>query len=175
MTRLQANLGIELGFEPRRRQDVDLIFLAAPAETGKLLRPQLRFYYAGSIPTYATSAIYIEGARGNSDLNGIMFPDMPWIIAPDAQAAAARQSLARYWPAESSRRARLFAMGFDAFQIASRMTGPGGLRDFNGVTGQLYLASDGRIHRRLMWARIVSGQPVALAPVERSAGDRPPE
>lgn len=165
MTRLQANLGIELGFEPRRRSDVDLIFMAAPADTGKLLRPQLRFYYAGTIPTYATSAIYIEGARGNSDLNGIMFPDMPWIIAPNPQAEAARESLARYWPADASRRARLFAMGYDAFQIASRMTGPGGLSEFAGVTGRLYLARDGRIHRRLMWARIVRGQPVALDPV----------
>lgn len=170
MTRLQANLGIDLGFEPRRRADVDLIFMAAPAETGKLLRPQLRFYYAGMIPTYATSAIYTEGARGNSDLNGIMFPDMPWIIAPDAQAAAARQSLARYWPAESSRRARLFAMGYDSFQIAARMTGPGGLPEIDGVTGRLYLASDGRIHRKLMWARIVRGQPVALEPAEPSVG-----
>jgi len=170
MTRLQANLGIDLGFEPRRRADVDLIFMAAPAETGKLLRPQLRFYYAGMIPTYATSAIYTEGARGNSDLNGIMFPDMPWIIAPDAQAAAARQSLARYWPAESSRRARLFAMGYDSFQIAARMTGPGGLPEIDGVTGRLYLASDGRIHRKLMWARIVRGQPVALEPPEPSVG-----
>lgn len=175
MTRLQANLGIDLGFEPRRRSDVDLIFMAAPAETGKLLRPQLRFYYAGTIPTYATSAIYIEGARGNSDLNGIMFPDMPWMIAPDPLAAAARQSLARYWPADASRRARLFAMGYDAFQIASRMTGPGGLTEIDGVTGRLYLASDGRIHRRLMWARMVRGQPVALAPVERDTGDAPAE
>ncbi len=171
MTRLQANLGIDLGFEPRRRRDVDLIFMAAPAETGKLLRPQLRFYYAGTIPTYATSAIYTEGARGNSDLNGIMFPDMPWIIAPDGQAAAARQSLARYWPAESSRRARLFAMGYDSFQIATRMTGPGGLPEIDGVTGRLYLARDGRIHRKLMWARVVSGQPVALEPAEASGGD----
>ncbi|UCG73125.1 MAG: penicillin-binding protein activator [Chromatiales bacterium] len=165
MTRLQANLGIELGYEPRRRSDVDLIFMAAPADTGKLLRPQLRFYYAGTIPTYSTSAIYIEGARGNSDLNGIMFPDMPWIIAPDPQAVAARASLARYWPADASRRTRLFAMGFDAFQIASRMTGPGGLTEFNGVTGRLYLARDGRIHRRLMWARIAGGQPVPLDPL----------
>ena len=164
MTRLSANLGMELGFEPRRRNDVDLIFLAAPAAAGKLLRPQLRFYYAADIPTYSTSAIYVEGARGNSDLNGIMFPDMPWMIEPDARAAAAQQSIARHWPDEASRRARLFAMGYDAFKLASRMTGPGGLQPLEGVTGQLYLASDGRIHRRLEWARMERGVPVALPP-----------
>lgn len=173
MTRLSANLGIDLGFEPRRRSDVDLIFLAAPAAAGKLLRPQLRFYYAANIPTYSTSAIYVEGARGNSDLNGIMFPDMPWMIAPDPQATAARESLTRHWPDEASRRGRLFAMGYDAFQLASRMTGPGGLQKLNGATGQLYLARDGRIHRRLEWARMVRGEPVALPPKKLSPDAAP--
>ena len=81
--RLSANLGIQLEYEPRRRADIDLIFLAARPGTGKLIRPQLRFHYAGAVPTYSTSAIYEEGSRNNSDLNGIMFPDIPWVIAPD--------------------------------------------------------------------------------------------
>jgi outer membrane PBP1 activator LpoA protein len=175
MTRLSANLGIDLGFEPRRRDDVDLIFLAAPGAAGKLLRPQLRFYYAATIPTYSTSAIYIEGARGNGDLNGILFPDMPWLIAPDSEAAMARAGLARYWPDEASRRARLFAMGYDAFHLASRMTTPEGLQQLDGATGQLYLASDGRIHRRLSWAKMERGRPVALAPPEPPPDEAAPE
>jgi outer membrane PBP1 activator LpoA protein len=165
MARLAANLGTELGFEPRRRDDVDVIFLAATAEAGKLLRPQLRFYYAGDIPTFATSAVYTEGDRGNIDLNGIAFPDMPWIIAPEPRFGAARASLARHWQSEASRRARLFAMGYDAFQLASVMTGPSGLQTLDGATGRLYLAADGRIHRQLDWARIVGGKPAPLPPM----------
>jgi outer membrane PBP1 activator LpoA protein len=171
MTRLAANLGMDLGFEPRRRDDVDLIFLGASAEAGKLLRPQLRFYYAGSIPTYATAAIYTEDTRGNADLNGIMFPDMPWIVAPGPELIAVRKSLERFWPGEASRRARLFAMGYDAFALASRMTGPGGLPRLQGATGVLYLAADGRIHRQLGWARITGGVPVPLAPLGSSTGN----
>src|SRR5690606_40405590 len=41
--RLAANLGIELGFEPRRRQDADMIFLYAPNRgVARLLAPALR-------------------------------------------------------------------------------------------------------------------------------------
>ncbi|MCY3730258.1 MAG: penicillin-binding protein activator [Rhodospirillaceae bacterium] len=61
--RLAANLGMALQFEPRRRQDVDLIFVAADASAGRLLVPQLRFHYAGDIPTYATSAVHESHAR----------------------------------------------------------------------------------------------------------------
>jgi len=165
-TRLSANLGMELSFEPRRRDDVDLIFLAAQAQAGKLLRPQLRFYFAGGIPTYATSAIYEEASRGNSDLNGIQFPDMPWVIAPTADMAATRASLEEYWPGEASRRARLFAMGYDAFGLASQLTGPGGMLELDGVTGRLYLGRDGRIHRRLAWAKIRRGEARAVPPLD---------
>src|SRR3970040_838775 len=56
--RLAANLGTPIQFEPRRRQDVDLIFLAADSGTGRRLGPQLRVHFAGDIPTYATSAIF---------------------------------------------------------------------------------------------------------------------
>jgi outer membrane PBP1 activator LpoA protein len=165
-TRLSANLGMDLSFEPRRRADVDLIFLAAQAQAGKLLRPQLRFYYAGGIPTYATSAIYQEGSRGNSDLNGIQFPDMPWVVAPTADMAATRASIEEYWPGEASRRARLFAMGYDAFGLASQLTGPGGMLELDGVTGRLYLGRDGRIHRRLAWAKIRRGEALAVPPID---------
>ncbi|MGI9330309.1 MAG: penicillin-binding protein activator [Gammaproteobacteria bacterium] len=166
-TRLSANLGMDLSFEPRRRDDVDLIFLAAQAQAGKLLRPQLRFYYAGGIPTYATSAIYQQGSRGNSDLNGIQFPDMPWVVAPTAEMAATRASLQEYWPGEASRRARLFAMGYDAFGLASKLTGPEGMLEVDGVTGRLYRGRDNRIHRRLAWAKIRRGEALAVPPIDK--------
>jgi hypothetical protein len=87
----------------------------------------------------------------------------------------ARAGLARYWPDEASRRARLFAMGYDAFHLASRMTTPEGLQQLDGATGQLYLASDGRIHRRLSWAKMERGRPVALAPPEPPPDEAAPE
>lgn len=160
--RLKANLGIKLEFEPRRRTDIDLIFLAANANTGKLIRPQLRFHYAGSIPTYSTSAIYQEGSRNNSDINGIMFPDIPWIIVPDGESAELRKVLATYWPDQAERRSRLYAMGFDAYRLVPLLNAGMGPDHLPAMTGLLYLDDDGRILRRLPWARIQRGKPILM-------------
>ncbi len=162
--RLKANLRMDIGFEPRRRQDVDLIFLAATHTDGKLIRPQLKFYYAGNIPTYATSAIYQEGSRNNSDLNGIIFPDMPWMIDPDLETQAIRTTLKQLWPGPASRFARLYAMGFDAYHLVPELAA-GAMHpadEIAGVTGRLHLAGDGRIHRKLRWAQFRRGRPVRL-------------
>ena len=167
--RLAANLGVSLEFEPRRRSDIDLIFLAATEQAGKLIRPQLRFHYAGSVPTYSTSAIYEEGTRNNSDLNGIMFPDVPWIIEPDGQSRAVRKTLTAHWPAQAKRRSRLYALGFDAYRLIPTLNSDARWRsdDVQGMTGTLYIDADGRIMRRLAWARMQRGRPelIEAAPV----------
>ncbi|MFQ5635102.1 MAG: penicillin-binding protein activator, partial [Gammaproteobacteria bacterium] len=139
--RLSANLGVPLEYEPRRRSDVDLIFLAATEKAGKLIRPQLRFHYAGAVPTYSTSAIYQEGTRNNSDLNGIMFPDIPWIIEPDGQSEVVRETIARHWPGQANRRSRLYALGFDAYRLIPTLNSDARWRAENlpGMTGTLYI------------------------------------
>jgi len=172
--RLSANLGIPLEYEPRRRSDVDLIFLAATDQAGKLIRPQLRFHYAGAVPTYSTSAIYQEGTRNNSDLNGIMFPDIPWIIEPDGQSIAVREALAEFWPGQAKRRSRLYALGFDAYRLIPTLNSDARWRanDLPGMTGTLYIDEYGRILRRLAWARIQRGEPELIEPAPVTA--RPP-
>jgi len=165
--RLSANLAIELEFEPRRRTDIDLIFLAATANAGKLIRPQLRFHYAGSVPTYSTSAIYQEGSRNNSDLNGIMFPDIPWIIAPDGQSIELRKTLAKHWSTQAERRSRLFAMGFDAYRLIPMLNSGGGSESeaLQGMTGTLTVDAQSRVLRSLPWARIQRGRPELMDPL----------
>src|SRR5690606_7382825 len=60
--RLQANLGgVNLSFEPRRREDADMIFLAAPDRaSARLLAPALRLYLTGGepLPVYANTDIH---------------------------------------------------------------------------------------------------------------------
>jgi outer membrane PBP1 activator LpoA protein len=157
--RLSANLGKQFEYEPRRRSDIDLIFLAANANAAKLIRPQLRFHYAGSIPTYSTSAIYQEGSRNNSDINGVMFPDIPWIIAPDGQSVEVRNSLSKHWPKQSMRRSRLYAMGFDAYRLMPLINAGMGPEELQGMTGILHIDRRKRILRRLPWARMQRGKP----------------
>jgi outer membrane PBP1 activator LpoA protein len=161
--RLRANLGLPLQFDPRRRQDVDFVFLAADAKAGRLIKSQLKFHYAGELPVYSTSFIYSMDGRSNSDLNGIMFADTPWIIAPPTWIAGYPQLYSEFWPAEK-RMGRLHAMGYDAYNLVSHLYSSSDRlqQEYVGATGRLYLDSDGRVHRRLSWAQFERGELVPL-------------
>ncbi len=161
--RLRANLGRPLQFDPRRRQDADFIFLAATAPAGRLLKSQLKFHYAGDLPVYSTSRIYSMDGRSNSDLNGVMFADAPWIVAPQPWIADLGDLYNESWPAQR-RLGRLHALGYDAYQLVAALHGAGlgPMTEIDGATGRLYLDDDGRVHRRLAWARFENGSVVAI-------------
>ena len=161
--RLRANIGVPLQFEPRRRQDVDLIFLAADAKAGRLFKSQLKFHYSGELPVYSTSFIYSMDGRSDADLEDVMFADAPWIVAPPAWIADFPSLYQEYFPAER-RLARLHAMGYDAYHLVAELfnSTEGSMNELIGATGQLFLTGDGRIHRRLAWAVFEGGRPVAI-------------
>ncbi len=161
--RLRANIGGPLQFDPRRRQDIDFVFLAADAKAGRLIKSQLKFHYAGELPVYSTSYIYTMDGRSDSDLNDVMFADAPWVVSPPAWLADYPSIYNEYWPAEK-RLARLHAMGYDAYHLVGELFNAreGNMDEITGATGRLFLTADGRVHRRLAWARFERGQPVAL-------------
>lgn len=153
--------GLSTGLPPA----ADLLFLAANSGTARQIRPQLVFFGAGRLPVYSTSAVYEDG-RPDSDLNGILFPDTPWTVAPDAQARSIRQSLRQDGPAGALGVSRLYALGYDAYALAPRVReGRVGTLGLGGATGQLSATWDGRILRRLAWAEIQSGGIRVLPPV----------
>jgi uncharacterized protein len=170
--RLESILGTKLQFEPRRRADLEFIFTPAQAGTERLLRPQLRFHYAGDVPTYATSDAFEPDPRANQDLEGLMFPDMPWMLGGDL-AEAVRASVRDAWPSGGPRRGRLFAFGFDAYRLAVALRAArGAINTINvdGLTGRLTVDADRRIHRDLSWAQVRGGEARVLPP----PGQTPP-
>ncbi len=169
--RLRANIGGPLQFDPRRRQDAEFIFLGADAASGRLLKSQLKFHYSGDLPVYSTSSIYSMDGRSDSDLNGIMFADTPWIIQPQPWIAEMPDMFAEYWP-EQRRLGRLHAMGYDAYHLVGSLFAVRGGRmdEVDGATGTLYLDYDGQVHRRLAWAQFQGGAAVALPEPEPIGG-----
>ncbi len=171
--RLRANIGGPLQFDPRRRQDVEFVFLAADAATGRLMKSQLKFHYAGDLPVYATSLIYAMDGRSDTDLDGVRFADAPWVIAPQVWLSHLPPTFATYFP-EEKRLKRLHAMGYDAYRLTGSLFAYRNAFEtrFDGATGELYLDAEGRVHRRLAWAEFQNGVPVALPdPVDDEAMD----
>jgi uncharacterized protein len=170
-TRLRANIGRTLQFDPRRRQDAEFIFLATDAPAGRLLKAQLKFHYSGDLPVYSTSSVNSLDGRSNSDLNGIMFADTPWVVNPQPWIEHMPTQFAEYWP-EERRLARLHAMGYDAYNlIGSLFAARGGvMNELDGASGKLFLDQSGRIHRRLAWAQFQRGEVVALPDQEGLGG-----
>ncbi len=69
---------------PTHRTDAAFIFVAAStAGTARLIMTQLKFYYAGDVPVYSTSDSFEPDPTANSDIDGMFFPDMPWMISND--------------------------------------------------------------------------------------------
>jgi outer membrane PBP1 activator LpoA protein len=146
------------------RPDAQFIFVAAQSVTGRLIRTQLRFNYAGSLPMYSTSDIFEPGGSGNNDLDGVIFPDMPWVIDVAGPAARQREIAASTWPDRSPARSRLYAFGYDAYGIVAELTrrrAPFG-GAVAGLTGRFSLDAQGRVHRQLEFVQVDGGLPRPL-------------
>lgn len=160
---LENTLKMNIKSEPRPREDVDFIFLAADARRARLIKPQLNYHRAGRVPVYATSHIFT--GRGNAmtdiDLDGIMFGDMPWILVGDGKIEHLRATLQRDWPYAHTQLDRLYALGIDAYAIIPQLNriSTENAVYFSGVTSGLSLGRGGRLQRQLLWARFTKGVP----------------
>ena len=146
-------------FMPRRRGDIDFIFLIANPREGRQIKPTLAFYFAGDIPVYALPSIYdgLDNQSANQDLNGIVFTDAPWILANYDPLKSNTASSLR--PAQGPVQ-RFRAMGIDSFRLYSRLQqfDEEDITSLRGATGILSMDDNGRIHRRLEVARFVDGK-----------------
>ncbi len=158
---LKQLLDADLKFEPRRRQDVDFIFSAAFPRQARQIRPQLKFFYAADLPIYSTSHAYtgVEDLTQDRDMDGIIFCDMPWVLAPRAGSPNWSEIEAQ-WQRTAHAFKRLYAMGVDAYRLIPWLRYLRSHREehLTGETGNLYLDSSNRIHRQLIWARFKGGK-----------------
>ncbi len=157
---LQTVIGENTSFKPRRRQDIDMIFIVGNPRQARLIKPQLDFHHASKLPVYATSTISSskEDKDANRDLNDIMYVETPWAINnssnPDYQA------INKLWPKQSQRYAKFFALGVDAYNLIPSLRrlkiNPEKSEPYN--TGAISVDQNGRIHRELLLATYKNGR-----------------
>ena len=160
-------------------------FVAATPQAARAIRPQLRFQMTYDLPLYATSDAWDPSVRAASDMDGMVFPEMPWLLYGGQGAPEFWDALQEDWSERARGRLRLFAFGYDAFRLAQQLGSSGGTAAaVDGLTGMLELNhADGHVQRSLQFARIESGRPQAAGstaavfrdtPAANSTGIPPP-
>ena len=160
---LRAVLNRSIHTEERRRQDADFIFIASQPNIARQVMPHIRFLRASDLPVYATSHIYTgqpDPVR-DADMNNIIFADIPWNLNPDFYQSRIKSVISNTWPQSAANYQSLYALGYDAYSLIPQLRGlaADSSNRFNGATGDLYVAEQGRIRRYLTWARFIDGQP----------------
>lgn len=138
-------------FEPRRRQDVEFVFLAAYPDQARLIRPQLKFHRAIELPVITTSHSNPgnQSQRVDTDMVGIRLVDLPWMF-PVARPTDVR-SLDEPSLEGPTLAPRLYALGIDAYRVAMNLARlSSGDNILPGASGQLYMDREGLIHRDLV-------------------------
>ena len=161
-------------------------FVAATPQAARAMRPQLRFQMTYDLPLYSTSDAWDPSVRAASDMDGLVFPEMPWLLSGGQGAPELWDAMQEDWAARSRGRLRLYAFGYDAFRLAQQLGNSGGVAaGVDGLTGMLELdRASGRVQRSLQFARIESGKPQAAGSTavlfrdtsaENSASAPPPQ
>lgn len=158
---VRALLGKPLEFEPRRRKDIDFIFLYSHAAAARQLKPILAFHYAGDIPVYAVRNIYSgkEDVKQNRDLNDIRFTTLPWFF--DDTLAEKRSIIQNI---NTKNYQFLYALGVDAYHIHPRLRQLKEVKQahFYGTTGTLQLDENQKVRREQIWAKFKSGRAIPV-------------
>jgi len=149
-------------FEPRRRQDADMLFMVARPTEARQIKPTLAFHYASKLPVYATSHIYsgTENRKADRDLNNIRFSTLPWFFDNNNATKQMIQQAAN--PAPSYQ--RLYALGVDSFQLYPRLKQlqQSEYTRLYGVTGSLSMNAQRRVEREQIWAKMNNGRAQSL-------------
>lgn len=156
-SQLRRLLKQNMEFEPRRRQDIDMILLVAKHNEARQIKPTLDFHYASDIPVYASSHIYTgqDNSRRDRDMNGIRFTTLPWFFDEQSKIKKTINKIAE--PAPSYE--RLYALGVDSFYLYPRLRQMQKIPETKlyGMTGSLALNQQNRIEREQIWAKIEQG------------------
>ncbi|HBY88351.1 MAG TPA: penicillin-binding protein activator [Colwellia sp.] len=169
ITKLKSRLNQSIKTKTRNRRDIDMIYLVGTPEQTRLVKPYIEVNiseFAKLIPVYASSRSHSTQSdySSNSDLQGLTFTEIPWLLANEqnSQLAALSQKL---WPKRSDGLSRLFAMGFDSFQLINKiplMQQAPYLQHW-GQTGVLKLNEDSVLTRSLLWGVYKRNKVVSIA------------
>ena len=168
---LQNALATKVEYEPRRRQDIDFLFLAAKPLKARQIMPQLKFHRFGRLPVIATSHAYTgkPNSQQDIDLNGLILNQIPWAFDENRASDPVYNALTKNGRIDLGPLNRLYALGVDAYQLVGQLNNMTRSESviYNGATGQLSIDSDGNVKRQTNFATFKNGKINALPDAPR--------
>ena len=162
---LQRTLGssIQLKFTPRRREDIDAIFILSNVEETRLIKPQIDFHHAHNVMVYSLNSNYsgISDRVKDLDIEGIVFGEMPWIINHGTSIKSIRELIPKIKSNKGLVLDRLFALGIDTYGLLNHLDVLQENEDmsYHGVTGNLFINKQGQVIRQQKWFKMENALP----------------
>lgn len=153
----------------RNRRDADAVVIFANAPQTELINPIIESSispFADILPVFASSRSYSTQKSMNSmrDLRNLRFIDMPWML-PDHDYDSLHKMYVALWPKSQDTNLRLFAMGYDAFNVIEHLEPLQQLPQYRyvGLTGEIYMDNQQQLRRILPWGQIKDDKVVKLS------------
>ncbi|WP_172449385.1 penicillin-binding protein activator [Bowmanella denitrificans] len=152
----------------RNRRDVDVIVVFASAAQTELLNPIIESSispFAQMVPVYASSRSFSQELGSNSlrDLRHLTFVDMPWMLSDENNQL--RELSRQLWPQRNDGQSRLFAMGYDAYNLLPNLAQMASVPHMTraGLTGSLSMDEFNQLRRSLPLGRVEQEKVIRLA------------
>ncbi|MGY5452089.1 penicillin-binding protein activator [Agarivorans sp. MS3-6] len=158
-------LGQDLEAEVRSRSDAQSLYLVGSNTETKLIKAFIDVTvspFAVSPRLYASSRSYDKNdSTSENELDGMYISEMPWMLEQQSVNSIRYQTL---WPSSSDRQKRLYALGYDAYNLIDQLAQMKGYAEyqFQGLSGNLSVNQQGLVLRQLTWTEYKNGELVPL-------------
>jgi len=158
--KLNERISETIKVDERNRRDIDMVYLVGKPIESRIAKPYIDVNiapFADFIPVYASSRSHNGNADKSEmrDLNGLIFTEMPWLLASEEQDESVANAARTLWPSRSDSLSRIFAMGYDSYQLIFKLqhmkTHP--VLRHVGQTGIIMRKDNGLLTRSLLWGK----------------------
>lgn len=165
IAQIKSLLGNKIKADFRSRRDIDAIYMIAGPRDLTLLKPFIDVNFSvftKPVPLYTSSRSRLAQNTSKTalELNNIRISDIPWLMKPSSE----NTKIHHLWPHWNNSQQRLFAMGFDSYELIGRLAQMRAFTgyQFSGHTGDLTVTTNGEINRHLSWGQYRRGKLLPL-------------
>ena len=147
----------------RSRRDIDAIYIISKRDELLMLKAFISVSispFARTIPLYASSRSHLDD-RQSKELSRLTFSDSPFLLDKNNKTL---KEVQKALPNQSFSALRLFALGFDSYQLIEQLIQMQNNEDYTykGLIGELSLDANNTVLAKLNWAKYYRGKTIEI-------------